>query len=538
MVYLTVHADYQQVLTNAGLHTPADILHLDSVIFCGHPGRNVARASLIHPGGELQLLIKREHGVSYKERLANLADGFGFVSKSQREAMTLSSLRAGGIEVPQWIAHGRDRSGCAFLVLRECVGAMDLRTFLSRLQSVRDRADWIKRLGRELATIHESGFDHPDLYAKHVLVREDGAPCFIDWQRTKLRRHVNWRARLRGLARLNATIPDGCATFRERWRCLEAYLAFCRARETKVPEIRGLCRRLQAESVRISRWRRLREQIKGQPGQMGAQVGWRDGEALCITAEFEKCLGNDRPDWLVLGNLPSQPVRLQLEEKVTIAGLGDADLTRSRQLSCSHFLRRITGRERPSSPELRHAGMLFRLERLGLPAPRVLAFGQRFRSFGQMESFVLRSSVDNIRAPKSWLEENTRKSDERRQLVQQAGQLLRQLHRANFYLGADRVVPFDNIFAVCPSASGSLRVVLNRVNLLISRRHESLDRARQDLRRLRKSPAGRRLTRTDCLRFLLAYCEAESFGGAERAFWLRLSKRSAVKTLAMRLFGL
>src|SRR5262249_10550046 len=157
--------NYQEILAKARLHAPGDILGLDSVIFCGHSGRNVARAAIAYPGGVLRVLIKREHVVTLKERLANLFEGFGFVSKSRREVRTLDALQEAGIAVPQWVAHGADQSGCAFLVLGECTGALELSEFLPRLQSPRERAAWITRLGCELAAIHQAGFHHPDLYS-------------------------------------------------------------------------------------------------------------------------------------------------------------------------------------------------------------------------------------------------------------------------------------------------------------------------------------------------------------------------------------
>jgi hypothetical protein len=41
------------------------------------------------------------------------------------------------------------------------------------------------------------------------------------------------------------------------------------------------------------------------------------------------------------------------------------------------------------TPEVREAGVLFRRQRLGQPTPRLLAFGQRRRSGGRTESFLL-----------------------------------------------------------------------------------------------------------------------------------------------------
>ena len=479
MTYLTIHPDYAQELANAGFHTAEHLLRLESVIFCGHPGRNVARASIVTQSRVLRLLIKREHSVPLRERLVNLAGGFGLASKSRREAMTLTALQAAGITVPEWIAHGEDQAGCAFLVLRECTGAVDMRAYCARATSKAERLRWASILGRELAAIHEAGFDHPDLYSKHILVRENGAVCFIDWQRTGSRKRVGCRARIRALARLNATLDAGLATPKERLVCLAAYSATCRQNGTHLPDLHSLSKAIDAESVRIGKRRRLRELSQVRTNENEPRVIWRNGEALCLTSEFEACLGGNRPAWLDLDSLPATPPLLKIQETVEIADFGPAHLTRRRTRFWAHLMNRLVARHRPSSPELREAGFLFRLERLGLPVPRVLAFGQRVRSHGRLESFILQSRAPGNRDPRTWLLESQRSGGKlvlRRCLLQEAGSLLQQLHRANFYLGPAKGDPVDRVFAVVEDANGNWRVTLDRADLLNSQRHESIER--------------------------------------------------------------
>ncbi len=497
MPYLTIHPDYRAVLADAGVQTAEDFLRLDSVIFCGHPGRNVGRASMATPSGVLRFLIKREHRVPFLGRLSNLAAGFGLASKSKREAITLSALEAAGIPVPKWIAHGEDDAGSAFLILRECEGAVDMRLHLARTTSSRERSVWAGQLGRDLAMIHQAGFDHPDLYSKHILVRQDGTRCFIDWQRTSRRRRVGWRARIRGLARLHATVASELATPRERLRCSAAYLANCRQRDPKAPTLRTLSNSIRLESERLSRQRRLRERLHVQAPDREPSLIWRDGEALCMSRELEAGLGGVRPTWLALGNLPQKPGRLKIEEQVHVPTLGLAELTRRRQRSWSLLLSRLTGRLRPSSPELRHAGFLFRLERLGLPVARVLAFGQRFGPQGGLESFILRSRSESSQSPRQWLgscRADRGKQAAKRNLLHQAGGLLRQLHRANFYLGEAGCDSLDGIFTVVQEADGIEQVRIDRADALTSRRHESPQQALEDLRN------SGRLLREECFR--------------------------------------
>ncbi len=220
MAFLEINPDYRDLLRRLGLLRAEDFLALPAVIVCGHPDRNVAQVAL----GGVAAFLKREHRVPWKERLANAWSGFGWVSKSRREAATLRALRQAGVGCPDWIAVGEDDRGRAFLLLREVSGTVDLRHFLQRLAPPRDRHRLARRLGRELARLHDAGFDHPDLYAKHVLVDpDDGTFHFLDWQRSR-RGRPSWRQRCRDLAALHATLADDLASPRERLACLRAYL--------------------------------------------------------------------------------------------------------------------------------------------------------------------------------------------------------------------------------------------------------------------------------------------------------------------------
>ena len=153
--------------------------------------------------------------------------------------------------------------------------------------------------------MHDAGFDHPDLYSKHVLVSSlDGRISFLDWQRSHVRRFVDWKSRWRDLAALDATLAEELATPRERLACLCAYLRSTLA--IRVPRfflVRSI-RRIETQSQRLKRRRRIREL-----GQLPLAVGtqnliWVDGEALCVTREFQDTLNGQYPGWLKLAGNP------------------------------------------------------------------------------------------------------------------------------------------------------------------------------------------------------------------------------------------
>ncbi|HMP16335.1 MAG TPA: lipopolysaccharide kinase InaA family protein, partial [Gemmatales bacterium] len=64
---------------------------------------------------------------------------------------------------------------------------------------------------------HQAGFTHPDLYAKHVFFhRPTLQVMFVDYQRTRIVKHLSLQHRCRELARLDATLHPGAVPFQER----------------------------------------------------------------------------------------------------------------------------------------------------------------------------------------------------------------------------------------------------------------------------------------------------------------------------------
>jgi hypothetical protein len=92
MAFVEINPRYRAFLEGHGLVSAAQFLALPGALFCGHPDRNVAR-TLIGTGPEaLPAYLKREHAVLWRTRLANAWAGFGFVSRSTREARLLQAL--------------------------------------------------------------------------------------------------------------------------------------------------------------------------------------------------------------------------------------------------------------------------------------------------------------------------------------------------------------------------------------------------------------------------------------------------------------
>src|SRR5258708_2404356 len=221
MPFVQINPRHRDLLERLDLRAADDFLALPAVLVSGHPTRNVARASL----GHASAFLKPEHRVRWRARLNGWFAGFGFSSKSEREARPLQALARAGVGCPEWIAFGEDGRGSAFLIVRALTDAVELPEHLRGLKSPAERRHCAERLGVALAHMHAAGFDQPDLYAKHVFVVADGEEfCFIDWQRS-LRGRLGERRRVRDLAILNATLAEEYASTRERLACLKAYVA-------------------------------------------------------------------------------------------------------------------------------------------------------------------------------------------------------------------------------------------------------------------------------------------------------------------------
>jgi heptose I phosphotransferase len=484
--FVEVRPRYRALLGRLGLARAEHFLDLSGTIISGHPNRNVHRLALESGGERLALFLKREDRVGWRVRLANALAGFGFVSRSLREACVLDALAREGVGCPEWVAVGEDGRGRAFLLIREIEDAVDVGTFLREHDDNRRRRRLARRLGVLLARLHRAGFDHPDLYAKHVLVRlSDDALFLLDWQRSRRRSTVGWRRRVRTLASLNATLPDDVAPTRDRLACLRAYLEQANGRRTGV---RRACRSAQRETARLLRRRHVRE--KRQPPLPPDVQNWitLDGEALSITPALRRLAGEGSYEWLALERQPLPAGEGLTRRWVTLADGRLALLVRRRCRRPLAALWAWLTRRRLVSPEQRAASLLFRLQRHGVPAPRVLAVGLRRGLPWRLDSFLLTEPATDTVPLHVWLGHQAQRRRtraalrRRRQVLRDAGALLARLHEGSMY--------FSPAAVRCPFAvrlsGGAPEVVLAGIEDVEARRRARHRLARRDVGLLRR----------------------------------------------------
>lgn len=458
MAFVDINPRYRDLCQRRQVLSAQQFLALPGALVSGHPDRNVARVRL----GSVRCFLKREHRVRWQERLVNLWAGAGFVSRSVREARLLHALQRAGVPAPEWIAAGEDDRGRAFLLVRELDETTELRTVLRTSAGQKERRDWARAIGVALAHMHDTGFTHPDLYAKHVhLNPADGAVYLLDWQRGRRSGCAGWPERWRDLAALHATLADDLAAPRDRLACLRAYLKatlpIAAPRRFRRAAIRAIVRRAE----HLQRHRHIRELRHTAAADSAHRVIWLDGEALCVTPRAFAAWPEETPAWL--RERADAPAPLE-RSVVSAPGAAEATLVRRRASWSLATLWKWLWERRLSAPEVRQAGLIFRLQRYGVATPQLLAFGQRHFPPWRTESFLLTESNGGVPVL-DWLRDSSNEAD-RRQVVHGVGMLLRRLHEAGCAVAKEQQWPL----AVQEHVDGTLTVGLGTIEGIVARR--------------------------------------------------------------------
>jgi len=348
-----------------GMLSLREFLELPGIVVSGHVGRNVSRVVV----GDETAYLKREHRVRWRDRLRSLLDGFGPVSVSEREFRVIRRLREHGLPAPQPLARG-EVDARAFLLLAEADGAVELRR-LPRVDS-----ELAARLGRIVAAIHNAGVDQPDLFAKHFLVNPDTSHVTIlDWQRAMLRDVVPWSNRVRSLAAFRATCSDRLLPL-ESWRAFVTAYGDGRA----IAEIDRLVREVESIAATLRHKPSIRSQLVSPTTEQElVRIG---GETVCVIPSL--AVEIEQPGIIASLYDPSNNGRtIHFQD----GRAGTLTVTRHRN-PLSRWAAAARGKTWRSS-ELWTARLLFHLERYGMPAPRLLGYGQSINGVSSAGSFVL-----------------------------------------------------------------------------------------------------------------------------------------------------
>ncbi len=501
---LLVNPVYASFLRRAGLTCPTDFLQLTGTICSGHPDRHVVHTSLQGNNQVLNCYIKKEHRVPFKVRVLNASSGFGWVASSLREFSLLQELAKSGIGSPEALAAGENDSGQAFVLLKAIERGADLREFLRECSSPVQRRQLATALGHTLARLHNSGFDHPDLYSKHVWVKANAGSYhfqFLDWQRGR-RRKMTWKARCQNLAALHFTLSRELLSSADRLVLLQAYFNFSRLDSSYFPRQKTWIKEILRQGRTLLKKRRIRELLCTSL-DIKPTLHWLEGEAFCVTSQFlqegEGELSHLK-EWVYREtDLSEQRTRTSVTTQQ-----GDRRLTvRSASTIFSPGVRHLF--EKPyRAPEVNQAGLLFRLQKQCLTTPRLLAFGQKQLRLNRWSSFLLTEVCPNTKSLQSWLKTDSLDAAmplqlrERWQLFHEMGKTLRQIHDAGCRLGS-----VDNL-GIQIQKGENPRVVVNNLQGMGVIRGFSNFRKKNDVKKVLKILADVG-TLSEQMRFLQSY---------------------------------
>jgi len=455
-----------------GWESAAPFLEWTGILVNRHRHRQVEDVNLPEAGSESTrgFFLKKEFAVTWHERFLNAWHGFGWCATAVREAAILIAAKEAGVGCADVVAFG-EHERSSFVLLR----AESDMTELPTLASDTERGDLAESLGRALAKLHAAGFEHPDLFAKHILVEPATQRiCILDWARARRRRSISWRTRLRDLAVLDATLNASSASDRWRLRCLRAYLKAIDGG----PPLARTAAQIRGFAEAMCGKRNLREIAQPTtPAHDQQFVPACDGRLLIVRSYYEKCDGK-LPDWLA--NLPASESHSNDTSRFLVGASG------------SEFTWVQTWQNKPGAwqiPQLAHT--LFRLARFGVPTPRLLAVGAT-------PSRVFAATQAEATTP---LDEAFAKASpqERRQLLEQAGRIVRQIHEAGYALPPGEVWLRRLGVNVATGA-----VVLARVEPLVRGNQAWRDIAPTEFNLQRFH-----LSRAEQLRFLRGYLGAE-----------------------------
>jgi heptose I phosphotransferase len=457
---MEVHPAWKSRLLESGLASAEAILSLPGLSVSGHAFRHVRRV-VLDPATGRRAYLKVEQRVRWKDRIRSWLDGLGLASLSLREARILRMLENEGLPGPGWIAFGSDGAGRSFLLIPESP-AVELGVFIAE-----DRVSWRRRraairLGRALARMHASGVNHPDLYAKHVLVDpETGEPTLLDWQRSRRAPVVSFNARLRDLATLQATISGQLVSDELRGALLRSYLRESRrkagclwggfSRPCREPYDPGDFTREERHWLRHPELERLAaSRIEAITGQMLAKRHVREKRQATSRAPGLDWTASPDGDlivssaWLEAGLDPESPARRRLAGALEGQSAAAVSVLEPLDLGDNHLAllsARISSGHSGISPwrsaEKKVANLWNRLHKHAVPGPRVLAVGRQTLADGREASYLVLEPRPALASLADWLATSAAGPADRQSVLSGAGAVLARLHAAGCRLSRE-----------------------------------------------------------------------------------------------------
>ena len=254
-----VSTAYRAMLQRSGLVRFADFCGSEGEVISAHGSRDVVKLALTAEDGPHTVYLKRFGPTHLKDALKDLLRLRRVRTKALVEFTMLCALRDVDVAVPNAIACGerhvlgRDRA--SFIMIDALPAGRPLDEVLTDVDEPTRRRRLIASAAAFVRRMHDAGFTHTDLFAKHLFVAEAADDAWsvsvIDLQRGRLEASASRKRRGRDLAALMVSLEPDAMTLRERRMFLLGYLDADRltaddlrfVRNVVLPRARKLSRR-------------------------------------------------------------------------------------------------------------------------------------------------------------------------------------------------------------------------------------------------------------------------------------------------------
>ncbi|MBX7074557.1 MAG: hypothetical protein K1X71_15550 [Pirellulales bacterium] len=349
------------------------------------------------------LTLNRRSTSDWRRRAGNLLNHGRPVTELRRDFEWSRRLRAAGLLVGQPLVYleelGAPSGGC--FMFESIPEALSMHQILSTLQQSADalrRKELLHAIGRHVAELHSKGFAHGQLFAIHLLAREISGHWDVGTQAHGAMRQsatLGLRHRAADLASIIATLPERFVTRDDRQRMVDSYIAAGRiasvAAELSEQIDLRVKRLLSHREIWEIRECESAEQLtrRRTDGAMRSHL-WIDPE---YRAQLETAGIASVPDMMnsqagkqlrVLKNRENR--RLEFAHP---RGPRGAYLKKHHHRTLSTWLRAKLNRGPGNTDGRVEARNIAELNRAGIAAMRLVAFGESLAADGQLHSFVL-----------------------------------------------------------------------------------------------------------------------------------------------------
>lgn len=232
---LWIFKKWQGLLQESGLNQFSDFCTLTGKEMDRNRGSVVYRLEL---GAAKEIFYLKLHTNYYKRGLKTLFRKVPYAQIELANMMDYCRAGLGELEPVAWgWQPGRPEGDISFLLIKELSGYKSLQEWLQdpACATAKQRRPLLLAVARMLATMHDHGLAHIDLFTWHIFAKKEGDQWHahpIDLERTKRQGSWPWSKLLsrhkqaNDLAVLHLTTPWPQVRWTERMRCYHDYCSF------------------------------------------------------------------------------------------------------------------------------------------------------------------------------------------------------------------------------------------------------------------------------------------------------------------------